>query len=68
MKAYLSNLSTSLATSESVYPGHADKVADQIADAVLDDILKKDKYARVACEVLVKRLVVRGDIAKQGLD
>ena len=34
-----------LFTSESVAPGHPDKVADQIADAVLDSILKTDKYA-----------------------
>lgn len=40
-----------LFTSESVTIGHPDKVCDQISDAVLDDILSKDKYARVACEV-----------------
>ena len=40
-------------TSESVTEGHPDKVADQISDAVLDEALKKDKYSRVACEVLV---------------
>lgn len=40
-------------TSESVAEGHPDKIADQIADAVLDEIIKGDKYARVACEVLV---------------
>jgi len=37
-------------TSESVSEGHPDKICDQISDAVLDDILKHDKYARVACE------------------
>ncbi len=37
-------------TSESVSEGHPDKICDQISDAVLDDILKYDKYARVACE------------------
>ena len=37
-------------TSESVSEGHPDKVCDQISDAILDDILKHDKYARVACE------------------
>ncbi len=42
-----------LITSESVTPGHPDKVADQIADAVLDAALKDDKYSRVACEVFV---------------
>lgn len=42
-----------LFTSESVTEGHPDKIADQISDAILDDILKKDKYGRVACETLV---------------
>ncbi|MEW6446261.1 MAG: methionine adenosyltransferase [Pseudomonadota bacterium] len=41
-------------TSESVSEGHPDKIADQISDAVLDAILEQDKYARVACETLVK--------------
>jgi len=40
-------------TAESVNPGHPDKVADQIADAVLDEVIKQDKYGRVACEVFV---------------
>ena len=42
-----------LFTSESVASGHPDKVADTISDAVLDEVLKQDKYGRVACEVLV---------------
>jgi S-adenosylmethionine synthetase len=41
-------------TSESVSEGHPDKIADQISDAVLDAIIARDKYARVACETLVK--------------
>ncbi len=41
-------------TSESVSEGHPDKIADQISDAILDAILAQDKYARVACETLVK--------------
>ena len=51
-------------TSESVAPGHPDKLADAIADAVLDAILKKDKYARVACEVFISKgyVVVGGEI------
>ncbi|RDD61825.1 methionine adenosyltransferase [Ferruginivarius sediminum] len=40
-------------TSESVGPGHPDKIADQVSDAVLDAILEQDKTARVACETLV---------------
>lgn len=41
-----------LFTSESVTPGHPDKVCDQISDAVLDDILAQDENGRVACETL----------------
>jgi S-adenosylmethionine synthetase len=54
----------SFVTSESVCPGHPDKMADQIADAILDEILKQDKYARVACEVFVSKgyVVVGGEI------
>lgn len=51
-------------TSESVAPGHPDKVSDQIADAVLDALLKEDKFARVACEVFVSKgyVIVGGEI------
>ena len=51
-------------TSESVCCGHPDKVADTIADAVLDEILKQDKFARVACEVFVSKgyAIVAGEI------
>ncbi|MBZ9572432.1 methionine adenosyltransferase [Patescibacteria group bacterium] len=53
-----------LFTSESVCPGHPDKISDAIADAVLDDILKKDKFARVACEVFASMgyVIVGGEI------
>jgi len=53
-----------LVTSESVCPGHPDKCADTIADAILDEILKQDKFARVACEVFVSKgyVVVGGEI------
>jgi len=53
-----------LLTSESVCPGHPDKVSDEIADAVLDAIIKNDKYARVACEVFVSKgyVIVGGEI------
>ncbi len=52
-------------TCESVAPGHPDKVADQIADAILDEIIKKDKFARVACEVFTSRgyVIVGGEIS-----
>jgi len=42
-----------LFTSESVTPGHPDKLCDQISDAVLDAFLAKDPYAHVACETAV---------------
>ncbi len=53
-----------LITSESVNPGHTDKVADQIADAILDTVLKGDKYSRVACEVFVGMgyVIIGGEI------
>jgi len=53
-----------LFTSESVTEGHPDKVCDQIADAVLDEILKQDKYGRVACEVSVGMgyVIVGGEV------
>ncbi len=51
-------------SSESVASGHPDKIADQIADAVLDEIIKDDKFARVACEVFTSRgyVIVGGEI------
>jgi S-adenosylmethionine synthetase len=57
-------MSNFLFTSESVSEGHPDKLADQISDAVLDAILAQDKYARVACETLVKTgaAIVAGEI------
>ncbi len=53
-----------LFTSESVSEGHPDKVADQVSDAILDAMLAKDKYARVACETMVKTgmVIVAGEI------
>jgi len=51
-------------TSESVAPGHPDKIADAIADAILDSVLKDDKYGRVACEIMVGMgyIIVGGEI------
>lgn len=51
-------------TSESVTEGHPDKMADQISDAILDDILRQDKYARVACETMCVTglVIVAGEI------
>lgn len=54
-----------LFTSESVTEGHPDKISDQISDAILDEILKKDPYARVACETTVTTglVLVAGEIS-----
>ena len=50
-----------LFTSESVGPGHPDKICDQISDAILDACLKHDKNSKVACEVFASnRLIVIG--------
>jgi len=55
----------SLFTSESVSEGHPDKIADQISDAILDAIITQDKYARVACETLVKTgvAIIAGEVS-----
>lgn len=54
-----------LFTSESVTEGHPDKMSDQISDAILDEILKRDPYARVACETTVTTglVLVAGEIS-----
>jgi S-adenosylmethionine synthetase len=53
-----------LLTSESVTPGHPDKMCDQISDAILDAIYRKDPYARVGCECGTKNggVMVFGEI------
>jgi len=54
----------SLFTSESVSPGHPDKIADQISDAILDECLRQDPRSKVACETLVagNLVVIAGEI------
>lgn len=48
-------------SSESVGPGHPDKICDKISDAILDAYLEKDKKSRVACEVFANnRLIIIG--------
>ena len=51
-------------TSESVSEGHPDKICDRVSDAVLDLCLKKDKFARVACETFTttNTVVVGGEV------
>ena len=53
-----------LFTSESVTPGHPDKLCDQISDNILDAYLKDDPTSRVACEVCAHKngIVVMGEV------
>ena len=55
-------------TSESVGPGHPDKICDQIADTVLDKCLQQDPNSKVACEVLAanRLIVIGGEIKSKG--
>lgn len=41
-------------TSESITPGHPDKLCDQISDAILDEALVGDKNSKVAIETSIK--------------
>lgn len=52
-----------LFTSESVAPGHPDKVADQISDSVLDLYLTHDVNSRVAVETMVSpsKVIIAGE-------
>ncbi len=60
-------MATTLFTSESVFPGHPDKVADQISDAVLDAMLAGDPLSRVACETLVTTgvAIIAGEVTTE---
>ncbi|NBW73682.1 MAG: methionine adenosyltransferase, partial [Microbacteriaceae bacterium] len=57
-----------LFTSESVTEGHPDKICDQISDAILDDLLRQDKFSRVAVETLVTTGLVHvaGEVTTEG--
>lgn len=59
---------TKFITSESVAPGHPDKLCDQISDAVLDEVMRQDPQGRVACETYVTMglLIVGGEITTTG--
>ncbi len=46
-------------TSESITPGHPDKVADQISDSILDALLSEDPYSRSAVETTVEKGLCR---------
>jgi len=56
-----------LFTSESVTPGHPDKLCDQISDNILDAYLKEDPYSRVACEVCAHKngVVIMGEVTSK---
>lgn len=58
-----------LFTSESVTPGHPDKLCDQISDAILDTYLETDPRAHVAVEVMATAggLVIAGEVASFAL-
>lgn len=58
------NLNHHLFTSESVAPGHPDKICDQISDGILDAILAIDKNAKVACEAFITTnfLLIGGEV------
>ena len=58
-----------LFTSESVTPGHPDKLCDQISDNILDAYLKVDPKSRVACEVCAHKngVVVMGEITSTAI-
>ncbi|MFH1587874.1 MAG: methionine adenosyltransferase [Candidatus Diapherotrites archaeon] len=45
-------------TSESVTPGHPDKVCDQVSDALLDAMLKDDPKARSGIECVTKTGII----------
>ena len=56
-----------LFTSESVTPGHPDKLCDQISDRILDEYLKENPNSRVACEACAHKngIVVMGEITSK---
>ena len=56
-----------LFTSESVTPGHPDKLCDQISDNILDAYLSKDSNSRVAIEVCAhkKGIIVMGEVTSK---
>lgn len=56
-----------LFTSESVTPGHPDKLCDQISDNILDAYLNLDSNSKVACEVCAHKngIVVMGEITSK---
>lgn len=58
-----------LFTSESVSPGHPDKVCDLIADSLLDAYLAQDPHSHVAIEMLIGRghCIVGGNVKSKAV-
>ena len=56
-------------TSESVTPGHPDKLCDLISDAILDGFLRQDPKSRVAVETFASknRITVAGQVSSNGV-
>jgi S-adenosylmethionine synthetase len=61
-------MSLRLFTSESVTPGHPDKICDQISDSILDALIAQDPLAHVAVETLVTTGLVQvaGEVSTEG--
>jgi S-adenosylmethionine synthetase len=64
---YNLNPSNYFFTSESVAPGHPDKLCDQISDAILDAHLARDSKARVAIETFAapQNLILGGEVTSE---
>ena len=55
-------------TSESVTPGHPDKLCDLISDSILDELLAQDSNSRVAVETFASKnkITVAGQVSTNG--
>lgn len=60
----LNNRDNFLFTSESVSPGHPDKICDQISDSILDLYLSHDPNSRVAVETFAtpNKVIIGGEV------
>lgn len=58
-------MSSYLFSSESVSPGHPDKLCDRISDAILDSYLQGDPDSRVAveCMATANKLLISGEVS-----
>ena len=56
-------------TSESVTPGHPDKICDQIGDAILDEALRQDPTSKMAVEATIKDnfIFVYGEVSTNAI-